>query len=131
MALKERGIDFRPELVVETENYAYETGVEAVTRLLKSGVKFDGIVAACDTHGLAAINTLVRAGIRVPEDVKVTGVDNAPFCRYGLVELTSVSQEFQVRGGLAARMLLDSLSGTPMSSSSVPPAISVRRSTER
>lgn len=131
IALKERDIDFRSEFVIEAKDFTYEVGVDAVQRLLASGIKFDGVVAACDTHGLATINTLARAGINVPEDVKVTGVDNAPFCRYGLVELTSVSQEFQVRGGLAARTLLDSLSGTEMSSTSVPPAIFVRRSTQR
>lgn len=128
-ALVERGLPYRPELVIEVADFAYDTGVAAAKRLVASGHEFDGVVAQSDQHGLGTINYLIgEAGIRVPQDVKVTGVDNAPFCRYGAVPLTSVSQEFLARGRRATELLMKMLDGQEVTSERFAPSLSVRAS---
>lgn len=127
-ALEERGLPYRPELVVDVLDFAYDTGLDAVQRLLREGRKFDGVVGQSDQHGLATTNYLLSKGIRVPHQVKVTGVDNAPFCRYGVVQLSSVSQEYRVRGKRAARLLVRKLNGDTVRSLQVLPILSVRES---
>jgi LacI family transcriptional regulator len=130
MALEERGLAYRPELVIDVRDFGYDTGIHAIQSLVRAGHRFDGVVGQSDQHGLASINYLMsEAGLNVPRDVKVTGVDNAPFCRYGAVQLTSVSQEFLARGRRAAELLMKKLDGQEVTSERIAPALSVRAST--
>ncbi len=136
-ALIERGLPVRQELVIDVRHFNYEAGQAAVKRLLEGGpakhgtgeLPFDGLVCQADTQGVAAINELVLRGVRVPEQVKVIGVDNAPFCRYAIVPLSSVSQEFNVRGQRAAQLLMDCLHDRPVESVQIAPVVSPRAST--
>ncbi len=128
IALTEKGFPYRPELVIESPRFSYEEGLVAIKKLVDSKVPFDGIVCQSDQQGLAAINYLVTHGVRVPEDVKVTGVDNAPFCDYGVVPLTSVSQEFRNRGHRATQLLIKQLADEEVVSEMIPPTVSVRAS---
>ena len=46
-----------------------------------------------DRVAIGLRDALVRAGVRVPEDVSVVGYDDSPLARLGTVDLTSLSQE--------------------------------------
>lgn len=54
---------------------------------------------------IGAINVTIGYGIRMPQDMKVIGVDNSPFCPFNVVPLSSVNQEETQRGRLAVRLL--------------------------
>lgn len=127
-ALTERGIELRPELIIDVANFYHEDGVLAVRRLVESGVHFDGIVAQCDQHAVAALNYLIEIGRKVPRDVKVIGVDNAPFCQFAIVPLSSVSQQFAQRGTRAVELMTRKLSGEEVPSVQVDPVLCVRAS---
>lgn len=130
-ALRERGLPLRNELVIQIEHFYYESGIEATEKLLASGVCFDGIVGQSDHHTAGALNTLVRHGVRVPQDVKLIGVDNSPFCRMASVPLSSVSQEFALRGQTAVRMLMKKIAGEDTSSINIEPVLHERESTSK
>ena len=48
------------------------------------------MVAPNDHAAVGLLHTLVRNGVRVPEDVSVAGFDDAPIARLSSVDLTSV-----------------------------------------
>jgi LacI family transcriptional regulator len=128
-ALAERNIAYLPELVVEVPDFSFEQAEPAVRALIDSGIEFDGVVGQSDEQAVASINALLQAGQRVPDDVRVIGVDNAPFCRLAIVPLSSVSQESRNRGRHAVQMLVRLQEGQTISSMQVDPVIHVRRST--
>lgn len=130
LALKEAGLSVDPALVQGTDDFSYESGVVAVADLLKRGCRFDGLVAQSDNQAAGCMNALFAAGLRVPEDVRVIGIDNAPFCELTRVPLTSVSQDFRGRGETATRLLMHAIKGEPIQSTSVQPAVVARASTE-
>ena len=51
------------------------------------------VVCFNDRVAIGLRDALVRAGVRVPEDVSVVGYDDSPLARLGTVDLTSLSQE--------------------------------------
>ena len=84
--------------------------------------------AHSDEVALGAIRTLRRAGIRIPEDVSVIGIDNHPLAE--LTDLTTVSQPVRQQGLLAGQMVLGLLQGEDVERAvTVPTRLIIRRST--
>ena len=127
-ALAERGLEQSEALIMNVDQFFYEAGREAIQRLIASGVPFDGIVCQSDQQAVAAVNYLSGIGRKVPNEVRLIGVDNAPFCQFAIVPLSSVSQEFRVRGTEAVKMLARKLAGEEIKSVQVPPVVWVRES---
>lgn len=127
-ALADHGLPYDPALVVQVPDFQYATGVAATNELLQRGVSFDGIYCQSDPHSSAALNTLVTAGKKVPQDVKLIGVDNAPYCDFAIVALSSTSQEFRSRGRLAVDLLTRKLAGESVDSTRTVPVVVARAS---
>ena len=72
-----------------------------------SGIKFDGVVCYNDQIAIKTIQTLSQLGIRVPEDVSVTGYDNSFLAENYQVGLTTIAHPHEKLGEIAAKLLLD------------------------
>jgi LacI family transcriptional regulator len=77
-----------------------------VTDLFTSDVNIDGIVCANDLIATGAILALIKKGLRVPEDVKVTGMDNISISQYLNPPLTTVDLHGGKVGEECANMLI-------------------------
>ena len=130
-ALEVAGISSTPELVFMAgiHDFDHTTGRRAVSDLLGRSVEFDGLVAQSDQQAMGALHALMRAGKRVPDDVRVIGVDDSPYCEFSAVPLSSVSQNFTVRGQHAVRMLMDRIEGRDVASIAIEPELRIRAST--
>jgi DNA-binding LacI/PurR family transcriptional regulator len=127
-ALAGAGIDEDPRLVREID-WGGEEAAAAMADLLASGPPPTAVYAHSDEVAFGALRTLRRAGLRVPEDVSVVGIDDHPFA--ALADLTTVHQGVREQGATAARMVLDLLRqepGTPRAVT-VPTRLVVRGST--
>lgn len=127
-ALRECGLPFLPELVCETPHYAVCAAPQAINSLLAGDVSFDGVVAASDQQASIVLRTLLAAGKLVPRDVKLIGVDDAPFCRYSVVPLSSVSGQSRKRAALVVRLLQEAINGQPARHLVLPPVVVARAS---
>jgi len=87
-----------------------DSGTEGVGRLLARG-PFDVVMALNDRMAIGALEALRDAGLRVPEQVSVTGFDNIEQCRYVSPTLTTVEQPLKTMGALAVDMLVDLWAG--------------------
>lgn len=102
--------DFKiPETSVCTNYIApsIDAGHDAVTHLLKSGSKFDALVCGCDTIAIGAMEALLDAGIRIPEDVKLIGYDGVHLGKYLRVPLSTIEQPLYQIGFTGVGILLD------------------------
>ena len=87
-------------------------GAKAAETLLRSGKPLpDAIIAANDAMALEAIRTLEQNGIRIPEDILVTGFDNTLFAQYHCPALTTVSRPLFDAGYQACSTVLRVLNG--------------------
>lgn len=131
VALEVGGLPFLPQLVYEakgTGGYTHTVGEKAVRALLEAGQRIDGFMAQADQEAMGVMNELARQGLGVPEDVRVAGIDNAPYCEFARVPLTSVSQRFDERGARAVQMLLRLVEGQDVESMVLEPILHVRAS---
>ncbi|MEO3776936.1 LacI family DNA-binding transcriptional regulator [Micromonospora sp. B11E3] len=111
-ALRAAGIVPDPGLDVESQ-FTIDGGNQATAELLARGEPPTAIFAACDEMAMGAINALREAGLRVPQDVSVIGVDDHDLA--GVLGLSTIAQPAAEQGRLAARILLDPLGGRELS----------------
>lgn len=71
----------------------------------------DAVVCYDDKLALALLDGLRRRGVRVPDDVAVTGFDDIPFAALSNPRLTTVATPTAELGRMAAAMLLEALAG--------------------
>ncbi|CAM3099493.1 LacI family DNA-binding transcriptional regulator [Rariglobus hedericola] len=127
-AHKDAGISVDSRLLFDCNDYRIESGARAVGVLLDAGIGFDGIVAQSDHQALGAVHELIRRGKRVPEDVRVTGVDDSVLCTACMVPLTSTTSEMKRVGRETARLLFQRLEGIDCESVGIEPRLVIRAS---
>lgn len=86
-------------------------GAAAMQQILASGVEFDALFIASDLMARGALETLGRAGIRVPDDVAIVGFDDSPVATSVHPQLTTVRQPSHEQGMRMADTLLSILAG--------------------
>ncbi|MER6756462.1 LacI family DNA-binding transcriptional regulator [Micromonospora echinofusca] len=112
-ALAAAGIEPDPCLDVESQ-FTISGGTRATEELLRRGDPPTAIFAACDEMAMGAMTALRDAGLRVPQDVSVIGVDDHDLA--SVLGLSTIAQPAAEQGRLAARILLDPLHGGARSS---------------
>ncbi|SCL18330.1 transcriptional regulator, LacI family [Micromonospora nigra] len=110
-ALHAAGVRPDPSLDVESQ-FTIDGGARATEELLRRGDPPTAIFAASDEMAMGSISTLREAGLRVPQDVSVIGVDDHDLA--GVLGLSTIAQPAADQGRLAARLLLDPLRATTL-----------------
>ncbi|HET9781695.1 MAG TPA: substrate-binding domain-containing protein, partial [Candidatus Dormibacteraeota bacterium] len=92
-------------------DYSAAGGAKVINALLDAGQNLPrAILCANDQTALGAMHALARRGIRVPQDVAVTGFDDVPVARHLHPPLTTVRQPMQELGGMAFDVLYSKIS---------------------
>ena len=112
--LAERGLALDPQLVISFEREAQVSrtgdlasmGRLACRHLLERQAPFTAIACASDDLALGVLQGLQAAGLRVPEDVAVTGFDDSEAAQYARPALTSVHQDFAALAEASVARLL-------------------------
>ncbi len=81
----------------------FRTSESRIMRLLSTST---AVVCYNDKLAVELMNFCRDKGIRVPEDISVTGIDNADLAAYGDVQLTTVTHPHQKLGESAAELLM-------------------------
>lgn len=111
-ALKESGIEFDPDLVINNK-LTDQTSTEAAQFILNMKQLPDGIFTANDTSAVTCIRELKLAGIRVPQDIAVVGFNNDPISKVIEPNLTTIDYPGQEMGEIAATTLVNKLKKQP------------------
>jgi LacI family transcriptional regulator, repressor for deo operon, udp, cdd, tsx, nupC, and nupG len=120
------GLDVAPEWEVQGD-FTTRGGAAAMRLLLEGEQRPTAVFAASDEMAIGCVHTLREAGLRVPQDVSVVGVDDHEMAEF--FELTTVAQPVHEQGRLAAQLLLDALAGAEPAAVTVPTRLVVRRTT--
>jgi len=84
---------------------------EAIDALTRHRRKATLIVAGNDLIAISAIRCLAGHGVRVPEDVSITGFDNIRWTDVVTPRLTTIAQPVGAIGAKAVELMQESLSG--------------------
>lgn len=104
------------DLEVNKEWVAYgdfheESGYSAMKQILQTKPYPRAVYAASDLMAIGAIRAVREIGLRIPEDICLVGCDDIDACRYIEPKLTTVKQDKERLGKLAAYMLNDLING--------------------
>lgn len=97
------------EELIEAGDFTREGGARAMRALLRRRPSLDAVFVASDLMASGAIQALISAGRRVPEDVAVVGYDDDPLAAALQPPLTSVRQPIEEMGREMARLLLGAI----------------------
>ncbi len=134
-ALASHGIAFRPELVAQVpsgDEQILEAAVaDAMRQILPA--RPDGVFCFNDPLAAGALDAILAAGLRIPEDVSVIGCGNSRWSRFLRVPLSSVDQNARKVGVRAAQLALRLIAGEVKTTRSIllPTSIVERASTKR
>ena len=110
-ALREAGLP-EDESLMTYSDMAQQDGVEGMRQLLASASPPDAVFAGGDYCALGAMQEALRQGLRVPEDMAISGFSNEPFTVVTDPTITSVDQRCEEMGQAAVRLLLEVIEAT-------------------
>jgi DNA-binding LacI/PurR family transcriptional regulator/signal transduction histidine kinase/ActR/RegA family two-component response regulator len=111
--LERHGIGFDPDLVARGY-FRPNLAKVAMEEILGRGVTIDGVVAANDEMATGAIDLLRNRGLRVPQDIPVTGFDDLLLARLGNPPLTTVAQPYEQVADWAVMAIEEQIAGGAM-----------------
>ncbi|HXF09854.1 MAG TPA: LacI family DNA-binding transcriptional regulator [Desulfuromonadaceae bacterium] len=99
-ALREAGIELDDKLVFQAGT-TIEDGTKAALQMLNEGCKATAIQAVNDLIAIGCAETLIKQGLKIPDDISVAGFGNVLAAEFYRVPLTTVRQP-KFRLGIAA-----------------------------
>ncbi|WP_226037779.1 substrate-binding domain-containing protein [Aquibacillus saliphilus] len=107
LALSHHQIPFYSEnvVIVSGEQESEQMGFEGMKRLLALKKAPTAVVATSDLKAFGAIEAINDAGLRVPEDISVIGIDDIQLSKYFSPALTTINQNSYKLGERSVELL--------------------------
>jgi DNA-binding LacI/PurR family transcriptional regulator len=129
---QEFGIQIHPKLVLQLEGVdsTPELGYPYGKALLAKNIPFTALFAYNDISAIGCMLAFQEAGLRVPDDLSVVGLDDIAIASFSIPTLTTVRQPLVKMGRMAAETLLDRIEKRSafLQNIRVEPELVVRRS---
>jgi LacI family transcriptional regulator len=126
-ALQRAGVETDTALVT-CDGFDVEHGYKAGLELLARGNGTDAVMCANDEVADGVVRAATASGVRVPDDLIVTGWDDAALAARVHPSLTTVRQPMHELGRRAARLLFDRIDGLASTSVVLRTTLVVRES---
>jgi LacI family repressor for deo operon, udp, cdd, tsx, nupC, and nupG len=97
------GLSLPPRFIIDA-GWTALSASRAVTELLHAPDHPTAVMAASDEMAMGVLQAARRLGLRVPRDLSVIGIDDHVFSE--VMDLTTMRQDLQAQGELAAEMLI-------------------------
>ncbi len=117
-ALKEYGLSEQDVLIIDTFT-RYEDGLIIGRDIANHKYDTTAVFATSDHLALGIIKGCEMNGFVVPNDLSVVGFDNLDLCTIATPELTTISQNVHEKAISAVQLLLDTIEGKPLATSSI------------
>ena len=131
-ALEERGIE---SIAYHTGEgvFSCQHGYLAMQQLLTRQPRPTAVFAGNDLMAIGAMRAVDEAGLRVPHDISIVGVDDIEMAAFQTPPLTTVRQNCAELATLGIQLLFDILAGNPLTQTQIviEPTLIVRQSTTR
>jgi len=113
------------------ENWDYQAGYDAMQRVLANGSNPTAVFAAGDALAIGAMRAIREAGLCVPEDISMVGVDDLDIAAFQNPPLTTIRQSINELAVLGLQLLFDILDGKEPKQTKIvmEPVLVVRQST--
>jgi LacI family transcriptional regulator, repressor for deo operon, udp, cdd, tsx, nupC, and nupG len=108
--LASRGLPLEDQLVYRGD-WSLESGYKAFITLMRRSAPPTAIFFSNDQMAIGAIKASQDLGLRIPEDVSITGYDDIRYAAFLTPPLTTVRQNISAAGTLVAELILEQVEG--------------------
>ena len=126
-ALASAGKALPPEQVYHGE-FTFQAGYDAAKAIARLTQRPQAVVCENDVLAAGVICGLYRQGLRVPEDIRVTGFDNIPLAEMYIPAITSIAIPMEEMHTRAVEMLLEGMNGGQAADCALSPLLVTRQS---
>lgn len=126
-ALEKHGLSVNHEWII-TGDFSIESGEVVAARLLDQKEKPTAVVCVNDFVAIGVIKMFSKFGLKVPEDISVTGFDDIYLAEHFPPGITTISQNYDLLGEVAVNILVDLIDGKKVEAETVIPTSLVIRS---
>ncbi|GAA4080961.1 LacI family DNA-binding transcriptional regulator [Amphibacillus indicireducens] len=109
LALDKYGLTIDDSYIVNGGLFSYESGYNAMNRLLKLDDVPTAVFASSDTMAIGAIKAIKDAGLSAPDDISVVGFDDIELAQHITPGLTTIRQNAELMGRKAADLLINQI----------------------
>lgn len=95
---KKLGLDVSVRWLTGNQVFSYEAGYQGMKILISEGNLPDVVCGINDYVAIGVINAALEEGLKVPEDIAVTGYDNVSICTMTPIQITSVNPRYEYYG---------------------------------
>lgn len=109
-ALEDSGLS-SPSQWVQCEAFSEDSAYACMEKILKDPVRPTAIACGADIYAIGAIRCIKDHGLKVPDDLSVTGIDDILLSRYTDPTITTVKIDKGEIGKTAVQLLLQAIGG--------------------
>ncbi|MBQ5590075.1 MAG: LacI family DNA-binding transcriptional regulator [Clostridia bacterium] len=91
-AIVNAGLEFDFDKQYQTTKYSFDGGVDGAEKLFEKFGDITAVFTMSDVQAIGAMRKINDMGLRVPEDISITGFDGLPLTQYIYPRLTTVRQ---------------------------------------
>ena len=110
--LEKYGITVEPKCILNG-NFLFDNAYSSMSNFLRAneGIDFDAVVCLNDSMAMGVMNCLIDRGVKVPDQVKVTGFDNVFETNPAELDITTIDQRIDGFAYDAMDMVCDIING--------------------
>lgn len=127
-ALREYELEVDDKLVFQAGRNI-EDGVKAALQLINESADVTAVQAINDLVAIGCVDTFLKQGLKVPDQISVVGFGNVLLSQYGRVPLTTVRQPKFTLGNAAMDAMIQLLRGERPAPKRLPAELVIRAST--
>lgn len=130
-ALADAGMDVRPDYVRTAAHYSRSDGYAAAQALLELDPRPDAIFCFSDLLAIGAMRAVFDAGLSVPDDIAVIGIDDVEEGRFARPSLSTVSLDTPLIARESVRRIIERIEEPELAATEIvaPHTLLVREST--
>jgi len=110
--LRERGLPLETSFMKLGSERFELGGYLRMRELLAEEKRPTAVIAGYDQVAFGAMRAIAEAGLRVPEDISILGIDNVVLDEYMPITITSIMNPTSQVGVIAVKLLLDKIQST-------------------
>ena len=111
-AMTEAVIPIEDQIVMIGKNTEVRDGHEGMLEILKLNPKPTAVATASDLMAAGALKAAQESGLSVPKDISIVGYDDIPLSSLLTPPLTTIKQDKDELGSIAAKLLFEEIGGT-------------------
>ena len=103
---------YNNEYIYPTKRFTFKSGYDVTKKILESNDRPTALFIGNDTMAVGAYKAISEAGLSIPKDISIVGINDQPGAKYMIPALTTIRIPSEYLGYSAIDLLLENINGS-------------------